>query len=79
MLFITLAYQYASYYRSVLVRYCHDAIGLLVRLYVITAACLYKGINMLIITLAYQYTDFTLTYKSFVRYLFRRLTLVSVR
>ncbi len=39
MLIITLTYQYASYYRGVLVRYCHDAIGLLVRLYVITAAC----------------------------------------
>jgi hypothetical protein len=58
MLIITLAYQHASYYRGILVRYCHDAIGLLVRLYLITAACWYEGINMLIITLAYQYADF---------------------
>jgi hypothetical protein len=39
MLIITLAYQYASYYRAVLARYSHDAIGLLVRVYVITAVC----------------------------------------
>jgi hypothetical protein len=40
MLIITLAYQYASYYCGVLARYCNDAIGLLlVRLYIITAAC----------------------------------------
>jgi hypothetical protein len=39
MLIITLAYQYASYYHGVLVHYCHDTLGLLVRLYVITAAC----------------------------------------
>ncbi len=35
VLIITLAYQYASYYRGVLVRYCHETIGLLVRLYVL--------------------------------------------
>jgi hypothetical protein len=58
MLIIILAYQYASYYRGVLVRYCHDAIGLLVHLYVITAACEYEGINTLIITLVYQYAGF---------------------
>jgi hypothetical protein len=49
MLIITLAYQYASYYRGVLVRYCHDAIGLLVCLYVITAGVLVRR---------YQYADY---------------------
>jgi hypothetical protein len=58
MLIITLAYQYASYYRDVLVCYSHDAIGLLKRLYVITGACYYEGIKTLIITLAYQYAGF---------------------
>jgi hypothetical protein len=59
VLIITLAYQYASYYRGVLVRYCYDTIGLLVRLYVLQRRVITKvSIHTLIITLAYQYACF---------------------
>ncbi len=59
VLIITLVYQYTSYYRGVLVHYCHDTISLLVRLYVLQRHVSTKvSIRWLLITLAYQYACF---------------------